>query len=69
MNCHKTEHLPIEQQKAVLLANSIRRALKQGMRHYSNDGKPLETATEILETLRDEGSVIVLPPNKDQVAG
>ena len=67
--CHKTSHLSIEQQKAVLLANSVRRALMQGMRHFSNDGKPLETATEILETLREEGSIIVLPPNPDQVAG
>lgn len=45
---------------ALILINSVDQALKNGVKHYRvSDNKLLITVKEIIETLNDEGQIIL----------
>lgn len=48
--------------KANLLTAAVRNELAKGTKHYrKSDGEPLETLLEILQALKDEGSIVIEP--------
>jgi hypothetical protein len=49
-------------EKAHLLIDSVRRALADGIKHYSLDGRLLSTDKEILEALVADGEIRLEEP-------
>jgi hypothetical protein len=50
-------------EKALLLVAAVRKALKDGIKHYDKNGRLLKTDREILEALQRDGSIqFELPP-------
>lgn len=53
-------------EKAHVLIEAVRSALKNGVRHYDSKGRILKTEKEVLECLSKEGSVEIEPPRADE---
>lgn len=63
--CIRTANQSHKIKLGVLLANSIRRSLRDGVRHYNEDGELLTTASQIIDTFQNDGVVIVEEPPED----
>ena len=49
------------EEKAHLLIQEITKALRNGTRHYSMNGRLLPTVKAVLEELRDSGQIVFEP--------
>lgn len=56
-------------ENAHLLVASIKNALLSGTKHFTKDGKPLETAEEILDALTRDGEITFAPKGEPQAKG
>lgn len=65
--CMKTAELPFDIKMEVLLTNTIRRGIIQGVKHYNSDGELLTTVRAVLDTFAEEGGVTIqFPPEENE---
>ena len=60
--CPKTDGLDDVDKKAILVLHCLRRALRDGVRHYKLDGTLLTDPKDITQALLTDGSIMLKDP-------